>query len=154
MGTFDSQLKKGKYRSLGLATPSNFCRPATPTVSLLFAAPRPERPSDPANPGYNQLSRALGATVHNGGCSPSLIQTRAVKGTASQATTLCRCLARGRVRTGDQLLPGHHDIALYLSIMRVVKPGRSNSVVRVHHYKISLFSGRLACPTRKARDRG
>ena len=34
-----------------IATPTNFCRPATPTGSLLFAAPRPERPSDPANPG-------------------------------------------------------------------------------------------------------
>ena len=38
---------------------------------------------------------------------PSFIQTRAVKGTASQATTLRRCLARGRVRTCDQRLPNY-----------------------------------------------
>ena len=36
--------------TIELATPSKFCRPATPTGSLLFATPRPERPSDPANP--------------------------------------------------------------------------------------------------------
>ena len=48
---FGSQLNQMPVHSLRSATPSNFCRPATPTGSLLFAAPRPERPSDPANPG-------------------------------------------------------------------------------------------------------
>ena len=39
------------YLIMRFATPMDFCRPATPTGSLLFAAPRPKRPSDPANPG-------------------------------------------------------------------------------------------------------
>ena len=47
---FDSRHAYFIDRTIGLATPSNFCRPATPTGSLLFATPRPERPSDPANP--------------------------------------------------------------------------------------------------------
>ena len=44
------------------ATPGNFCRPATPTGSLLFAAPRPERPSDPANPATLLHSRGQGGS--------------------------------------------------------------------------------------------
>ena len=36
------------------------------------------------------------------------------------------------------------------TIMRVVKSGRGSSLVRIHHCNNSLFSGRLACPTRKA----
>ena len=48
---FNSQQLHILWPTLRSATPSNFCRPATPTGSLLFAAPRPERPSDPANPG-------------------------------------------------------------------------------------------------------
>ena len=48
---FDILHDEIKYLPSDLATPSTFCRPATPTGSLLFAAPLPERPSDPANPG-------------------------------------------------------------------------------------------------------
>ena len=52
---FNSQQLHILWPTLRSATPSNFCRPATPTGSLLFAAPRPERPSDPANPGWDGL---------------------------------------------------------------------------------------------------
>ena len=62
------------YCTLESATPSNFCRPATPTGSLLFAAPRPERPSDPANPGW-EASR-LGAAARVGAASACLQVTR------------------------------------------------------------------------------
>ena len=50
------------YRTPESATPSNFCRPATPTGSLLFAAPRPERPSDPANPAKRQVAQTIAGT--------------------------------------------------------------------------------------------
>ena len=36
----------------------------------------------------------------------------------------------------------------FATIMRVVKPGRGNSLVRVHHCNNSLSSGRFAGPTR------
>ena len=75
--------------TLGLATPSIFCRPATPTGSLLFAAPRPERPSDPANPGCLGLERRPVCTatqtqpVALSGTSPSGAKLGAALGPAA-----------------------------------------------------------------------
>ena len=68
-----------------IATPSNFCRPATPTGSLLFAAPRPERPSDPANPG--------------GGCGSALAKRSTAAGVKpAPLTRPTRSRRRGRAR--------------------------------------------------------
>ena len=49
-------------------------------------------------------SRVKGGVLH------SFIQSRNVKGTASQTTTLCSCLASGRVLTGYQRLPAEYEI--------------------------------------------
>ena len=40
--------------------------------------------------------------------------------------------------------------SFFTNIMRVVKPGRGNGLVRIQNCNNSLFSGRFACPTRKA----
>ena len=68
-----------------LATPSNFYRPATPTGSLLFAAPRPERPSDPANPGPDWLGGGVGVPRRRG-ARPATGDLASRSSQAAQAT--------------------------------------------------------------------
>ena len=69
------------------------------------------------------LCACVRARSLKGGVRPSFIQTRTVKGTASQAKTLRRCLASGRIRTCDQRLPAQVGWCFALECLYVCARG-------------------------------